>query len=200
MPNLVADWTLQERRDARSASRQCARSAPTQDALRKRAARSASARSAKREARSARREARSAKRVRYIYYMAGRAGFCSGRPASACRRCLTARPPSVARATGRPPRPRQLRERAPSLSHAARAGLLLQFVSRVGSGVRSLQSAPKSEAFRARKSRRSSEVCARGSCLNRRTMCRKPNNYQKAKDTQKRKAMFSSFRRYSSGS
>ena len=67
-------------------------------------------------------------------------------------------------------------------------------------GVRSLQSAPKSEAFRARKSRRSSEVCARGSCLNRRTMCRKPNNYQKAKDTQKRKAMFSSFRRYFSGS
>ena len=159
------------------------------------------AQSAKREAQSAKREARSAKRVRDKYiYIAGRAGFCSGRPASACRRCLTARPPSVARATGRPPRPRQLRERAPSLSHAARAGLLLQFFSRVGSGVRSHQSAPKSEAFRARKSRRSSEVCARGSCLNRRTMCRKPNNYQKAKDTQKRKAMFSSFRRYSSGS
>ncbi len=98
------------------------------------------AQSAKREAQSAEREARSAKRVRDKYiYIAGRAGFCSGRPASACRRCLTARPPSVARATGRPPRPRQLRERAPSLSHAARAGLLLQFVSRVGSGVRSLQ-------------------------------------------------------------
>ena len=73
-------------------------------------------------------------------------------------------------------------------------------VSRVGSGVRSLQSAPKSEELRARKSRRSSEVCARGSCLNRRTMCRKPNNYKKAKDTQNRKAMFSSFRHYFSGS
>ena len=112
------------------------------------------AQSAKREAQSAEREARSAKRVRDKYiYISGRAGFCSGRPASACRRCLTARPPSVARATGRPPRPRQLRERAPSLSHAAgrgrsqrarRAGVSKsrRFQSR-----ETIQNAPETEAF-----------------------------------------------------
>ena len=121
------------------------------------------AHSAKRKAQSAEREARSAKRVRDKYiYIAGRAGFCSGRPASACRRCLTARPPSVARATGRPPRPRQLRERAPSLSHAAGRGRS-QRARRAGSflvasvpesedfseraGIRSFQNAPESEEF-----------------------------------------------------
>ena len=40
-------------------------------------------------------------------------------PPGAPSRRLTARPPSAARAAGRPPQPRQLRELAPSLSHEA---------------------------------------------------------------------------------
>ena len=41
----------------------------------------------------------------------------------ASSRCLTARPPSAARAAGRPPQPRQLRELAPCLSQAGGGGL-----------------------------------------------------------------------------
>ena len=122
------------------------------------------AHSAKRKAQSAEREARSAKRVRdkYIYIYPAGPAFAAGGLAARCRRCLTARPPSVARATGRPPRPRQLRERAPSLSHAAGRGRS-QRARRAGSflvasvpesedfseraGIRSFQNAPESEEF-----------------------------------------------------
>ena len=148
---MYTDRTLQERRDARSASRQCARNAPTQDALRKRAARSASARSAKREARSAKRGARSAKRkARKIYILYGRPGRLLQRAACVRLSSVSNGATSLGRQGHRASPAAPATQGACTELEPSPRGRGFFFSSLVASVL-------ESEVFRARRSRKSSE-------------------------------------------
>ena len=109
-----------ESEDARSASGQCARSAPCAHVCAHACARGvywACACGRSRGVPCAHADARGMRRARACASLPIRSGLscASGAPS----RCLTPRPPSAAKAAGPPPQPRQLRELAPSLSHGA---------------------------------------------------------------------------------